>query len=139
MKLDSSSRPHIQTDFFHELYFFIICLLIYFWICWVFIAVQGLFLLGVSGGCSLRCTGFSLKWLLLLWSIGSRCTAFSSCKRGPSCCSLWALECGLSICGTGGLVTLRHVESSWTRDQICVPCFGRWILVHCTTIREVPP
>ena len=87
--------------------------LFYFWICWVFIAVQGLFLLGVSGGCSLRCTGFSLKWLLLLWSIGSRCTAFSSCKRGPSCCSLWALECGLSICGTGGLVTLRHVESSW--------------------------
>ena len=37
-----------------------------------------------------------------------------------------------------GLVALQHVESSWARDQICVPCIGRWILVHCTT-REVPP
>ena len=29
------------------------------------------------------------------------------------------------------------VESSWTRDQTCVPCIGRGILKHCTT-REVP-
>ena len=35
------------------------------------------------------------------------------------------------------LVTLRHVESSWTRDQTHVPCIGRRILIHCTT-REVP-
>ena len=29
------------------------------------------------------------------------------------------------------------MESSWTRDQICVPCIGKWILIQCTT-REVP-
>ena len=36
-----------------------------------------------------------------------------------------------------GLVTPRHVESSWTRYQTCVACIGLWILIHCAT-REVP-
>ena len=36
-----------------------------------------------------------------------------------------------------GLVIPWHVGSSRTRDQIRVPCIGRWILNHCTT-REVP-
>ena len=37
-------------------------------------------LVAVSGGYSLlRCMGFSLGWLLLLWSTGSRLTGFSSC------------------------------------------------------------
>ena len=36
----------------------------------------------------------------------------------------------------GGLVHQRHVESSSVRDQIRVPCTGRWILIHCAT-REV--
>ena len=35
-----------------------------------------------------------------------------------------------------GLVALRHVESSWIRDQIHVPCIGRRILCHWTT-REI--
>ena len=30
-----------------------------------------------------------------------------------------------------GLVALRHVGSSRTRDQTCVPCIGRRILIHC--------
>ena len=127
-----------SLSFFKWVPFNYLC--IYFSLHWISVALCGFSLVVASRGySSLWWLGFSLLWLLLLWSIGSRCTAFSSCKRGPSCCSLWALECGLSICGTGGLVTLRHVESSWTRDQICVPCFGRWILVHCTTTREVPP
>ena len=29
-----------------------------------------------------------------------------------------------------------HMESSWTRAGTCVPCIGRWILLHWTT-REV--
>ena len=42
-----------------------------FWFCWVFVAALG-FTLVVSGGCSsLRCMGFSLQWLLLLWSTGA--------------------------------------------------------------------
>ena len=53
--------------------------LIYFWLCWVFVAARGLSLVAVSGGySSLRCAGFSLGWLLL-WSTGSSCVGFSSC------------------------------------------------------------
>ena len=39
------------------------------------------FLLVVAsrGYSSLWCTGFSLRWLLLLWSTGSRCLGFSCC------------------------------------------------------------
>ena len=55
-------------------------LLIYFWLHWVFVAARGLSLVVMSGGySSLQCTGFSLQWLLLLWSTGSRCAGFSSC------------------------------------------------------------
>ena len=45
---------------------------IYFWLRWVFIAAHRLSLVGVSGG-------YSLWWLLLLRSTGSRHTGFSSC------------------------------------------------------------
>ena len=45
-----------------------------------FVAAGGLSLVAASGGySSLRCVGFSLRWLLLLWSMGSRCMGFSSC------------------------------------------------------------
>ena len=41
---------------------------------WVFVAVHRLSLVAVSRGDSLLpCAGFSLPWLLLLWSTGSRC------------------------------------------------------------------
>ena len=54
-------------------------LFIYFCLCWVFIAVRQLSLVVVSGGySSLQCVGFSLWWLLLLRSMGSRLTGFSS-------------------------------------------------------------
>ena len=46
---------------------------IYFWLCWVFVAAHGLSLLVGSGSYFLlRCTSFSLQWLLLLPSTGSR-------------------------------------------------------------------
>ena len=32
-----------------------------------------------------------------------------------------------------GLVALRHVGSSQTRDWTCVPCNERWILIYCAT------
>ena len=45
--------------------------LIYFWLRWVFVAACGLSLVVASRGySSLRCTGFSLRWLLSLWSTG---------------------------------------------------------------------
>ena len=59
---------------------FIYLSLIYFWLCWIFVAVHGVSLVAVSGGySSLRCAGFSLRWFLLLWSTGSRCAGFMSC------------------------------------------------------------
>ena len=70
-----------------------IYLFIYFWLRWVFIAAHGLSLVAASGGySSLQCVSFSLWWLLLLRSTGSRHAGFSSCGAR-------ALECRLSSCG----------------------------------------
>ena len=67
---------------------------LFIWLRWVFIAACGLSLVAASGGySSFRCSGFSLWWLLLLQSTGSRRTGFSSCGS-------WAPERRLSICGT---------------------------------------
>ena len=55
-------------------------LFIYFWLHWVFLAARGLSAVVASRGYSLlQCAGFSLRWLLLLRSTGSRYTGFSSC------------------------------------------------------------
>ena len=60
----------------------------YFWQRWVFIAVRGLSLVAAVGGYSLLwCAGFSLQWLLLLQSTGSRRMGFSSC--GMQAQQLW--------------------------------------------------
>ena len=57
-----------------ELFFFFFFLrFLYFWLCWVFLAGCGLSLVVVGGGYSLLwCAGFSLQWLFLLQSTGSR-------------------------------------------------------------------
>ena len=58
-------------------FFFLIYLLIYGCV-GVFVAAHRLSLVVASGGySSLRCAGFSLRWLLLLWSMGSRHAGFS--------------------------------------------------------------
>ena len=47
--------------------------------CWVFIALGGLSLAAVRGGCSpLGCMGFSLRWVLLLQLMGPRVWAQES-------------------------------------------------------------
>ena len=81
------THPPATTDeplpYFFNYYYFLnkfIYLFIYFWLRWVFVAARGLSLVVASGGCSsLRCAGFSLQWLLLLQSTGSRHVSFSSC------------------------------------------------------------
>ena len=60
----------------------------------------------VGGYSSLWCVGFSLRWLLLLWSMGCRCTASVAVARGLSSCGSWALERRLSSRGT--LAQLLH-------------------------------
>ena len=91
---------------------------------WVFVAACGLSLVAESGGySSSRGVGFSLRWLLLLRSMGSRHADFSSCGSK-------ALE-------RTGLAVPRHVGSSRTRARTRVSCIGRQILNHCAT-REAP-
>ena len=68
------------------------------------------------------CTGFSLRWFLLLQSAGSGYLA------GFSSCSMWAQELWLM-----GLVASRHVVSSHNREETCVPYTARQISNHWTT------
>ena len=104
---------------------------IYFWLCWVFVAAHRFSLVVASRGySSLWCVGFSMWWLLLLWSMGSRHMGFSSC-------STWAQQLRHVGSRTCGLVAPRHVGSSQTRARTRVPCIGRQILNHCAT-REAP-
>ena len=96
-------------------------LFIYFWMSWVFVATLELCQAAESWGYSLvtealRRVGLSLRWLLLLWSTGSRVG-------------------GLRWLGLRRLVAPWHVESSQTRDRTQVPCIDRWLL-HCWAIRE---
>ena len=65
---------------------------------WVFVAARGLSLVAEMGStlpCSMH-AGFSLRWLLLLKSIGSRCMGFSTCGT-----QAWQL-------GHAGLVVVAH-------------------------------
>ena len=72
------------------IYKFIYFIYFSFWLHWVLISACGLSLVAASGSySSLQCAGFSLWWLFLLRSTGSRCTGSSSC--GPQ-----ALESRLS-------------------------------------------
>ena len=77
--------------------------------------LKNLFIYGFSGS-SLQCVGFSLWWLLLLQSTGSRAQTQS-------------LQCL-------GLVAPWFLGSPQTRGWTCVPCIARQILNHWTT-REV--
>ena len=73
------AEAETQRFFFCFLFFFNFFYFI-FWLRWVFVAVHRLSLVAVSGGySSLRCVGFSLRWLLLLRSTGSRHAGFSRC------------------------------------------------------------
>ena len=88
-------------------------LFIYFWLCWVFVAMRRLSLAAASRGySSLQCAGFSLRWLLFvvehglqvhglqyLWLVGSRAQAQQLWRMGFSICGLRALERRLSSCG----------------------------------------
>ena len=79
------------TTFFKNLF---ICLFLFLAALGLRCCTHGLSLVAASRGySSLWCAGFSLRWLLLLQSTGSRRTGFSSCGS-PT------LECRLSSCGS---------------------------------------
>ena len=137
-KLQEASLSAISRSFFFFFLILFIYLFIYFWLRWVFVAAHGLSPVAARGGySSLRCVGFSLWWFLLLRSMGSRCTGFSSC--GTQAQQLWLAVSRVQAqqLWCTGLVVPRHVGSSQTRDRTRVPRIGRQILNHCAT-REVP-
>ena len=117
--------------FIERVTFFLIFFNFYLFYFILFLAVLGLLLLhtrfslvAASRGHSLlQCAGFSLRWLLLLRSMGSRCMGLSSC--GTQAQSLWLVGSRVQA--------LRHVGSSQTRARTHVPCIGRQILSHCAT------
>ena len=78
-------------------------LLFYFWLHWAFTAAHGLSLVAASGGCSsLWCTGFSLRWLLLLRSSALGARASVVVARGLSSeGSVVVALLGLSIVARG--------------------------------------
>ena len=91
--------PHGTSSFPPFFFFYKFIYVFFFWLCWVFIAAHGLSLVVSSGGhSSLRCTGFSLRWLLLLQSTGSRRSGSVVVARGLSSCGSRALERRLSSC-----------------------------------------
>ena len=104
--------------FFFNKIFKIYLLIIYFWLCWVFVSVRGLSLVAASGGHSSSwCAGLSLSWPLPLRSTGSRRAGSAIVAHGPSCSTACGIfpDQGLNPC----------------------PCIGRQILNHCAT-REAP-
>ena len=89
----SPSKHHFGYRFFFFFFFSkFIYLFIYFWLCWVFVSVQGLSLVSASGGHSSSwCAGLSLSRPLLLRSIGSRRAGSVVVAHGPSC----SAACGI--------------------------------------------
>ena len=100
----SIANVHLAFTTFPSLFFLkkysILFIYLYFWLRWVFVAACGLSLVAVSGGYSLLwCTGFSLWWLPLLQSTGSRRAGSVVVAQGLRSCGSQALECRLSSCG----------------------------------------
>ena len=87
-------------NLFLFIYFYLfICLLTYLWPRWVSVAARGLSLVAVSGSySSFQCVGFSLRWLLLLWSTGSKRMGFSSSGMRASVVVAHGLSCS-AACG----------------------------------------
>ena len=89
---------------------FIIIIFLNFWLCWVFVSVQGLSPVAASGGhSSSRCAGLSPSRPLLLRSTGPRHAGSVTVAHGPS------------------------LGSSQTRARTRVPCIGRQTPNHCAT------
>ena len=57
------------------IFFFFNFNFIYFWLCWVFVAVQVFLLWRVEDILQFWCAGFSFRWPLLAQSMGSRAQA----------------------------------------------------------------
>ena len=100
--------------------------LIYFFLRWVFVAVRGLSLVAASGGySSLQCAGFSLPWLLLLRSKGSRCIGSVVVVHGL---------CGSAACGIFPDQGSNPCPLHWQADS--QPPYHQGSCAHCFLIKD---
>ena len=80
-------RQH--NDIFFKIIFLrhcLLCLFIYFWLCWVFVSLRGLSVVVASGGrSSSRCAGLSPSQPLPLRGTGSRRAGSAIVAHRPSC------------------------------------------------------
>ena len=113
-----SSSPLLSFIFYWDLLkTFIIIDNFIFWLPQVLVAARGLSLVVARENYSaLCCMGTSLWWLDLLQSTVSRAHGLQQLLNMAQ--QLWLTDLG----------ALWHVESSQTKEQICVPCAGRRIL-----------
>ena len=94
----------------------LIIYLFYLWLHWVFVAAHGPSLVVVSRGfSSLQYTGFSLWWLLLLWSTDSWCMGFSSCNTQAQWVVGQGLGCSVA-CGIFPYQGLNRCLLHWQAD-----------------------
>ena len=102
-----------------------IYLFIYFWLRWVFVAARGLSLVVASAGYSwLRCAGFSLRWLLLLRSTGSRRAGIQQLWHMGSVVVARGLQSIGSVVVAHGLSC--SVACGIFPDQGSIPCPLHW-------------
>ena len=117
---------------------FKILFMYYFWLRWVFIAVCGLSLVGVSRAYFpvALCRLLIVVAFLIAEHQALGTQASGVAARGLSSCNSWALEHRLGSCGAQTLLLCGvwgPPGRGWTR----VLCIGRRALIHCTT-RKVP-
>ena len=115
--------------YYFFIFFKIIYLFIYFWLCWVFVSVRGLSPAAASGGhSSSRCVGLSLSRPLLLRSTGSRRAGSAVVAHGPSC----PVARGILPDQGSNLCPLHwQADSQPLRHQGSPIPYYCWVVFHC--------
>ena len=127
-----------ELEFYFILFYFIY-LFIYFWLCWVFVSVQGLSPAVASGGhSSSRCAGLSLSRPLSLRSTGSRRAGSVVVAHGPSrstACEILPDQ-GSNPCPPHWQSDSHHCATREAQEssnfKILLPNGPLWFLVHST-------
>ena len=91
-----------------------------FWLWWVFATAHGLSLTVARGSYSLPCADFSLQWVLLLWSTGSRLMGFCCCSAGSVVVACWlscSVACGIVLDEGSNRCPLHCKADSWPLNR----------------------
>ena len=121
---------HGRTTYYYYFFNKFIYLFIYFWLCWVFVSVQGPSPVAASGvHSSSRCAGLSLSRPLLVQSTGSRRAGSVVVVHGPS----RSAACGIfPDRGTNPRPLHRQADSQPLRHQ------GSPIILFVAVFQDIP-